>query len=157
MRMPWARVSAAALGLLLAGCAEGTGTGTESGGAAVCTAPSISVEPTTVPPGGTLTIRGTGFAVGCPDGQGAAEDATPSGVEEPTPLQDIEVLWTQHGTEVTLAEVDADDAFAFTVEVDVPAMVEPGPAAVAVAPAEPVRITVSPSWTEPPRERGSGG
>jgi hypothetical protein len=149
MRTPGA---VAALGLLLSGCAGVAGSGTE----AACTAPSISVEPTTVPPGGTLSVRGTGFAAGCADSQGVGEDGTTTGREEPTPLRDLEVLWTQHGTEVTLAEVDADDAFGFTVEVDVPAMVEPGPAAVTVAPAEPVRVTVSPSWTEPPRERGGG-
>lgn len=146
----WAAVGVVALGGLAAGCTEEP----RSGADVVCAAPSITVEPTTVPPGGGLTVRGTGFVTGCADASSVGDDGTATAVEESVPLRDLEVLWSQHGTEVTLAEVDADASSGFTVEVRVPPMVEPGPASITVDPAEPVRITVSPSWTEPPRRDG---
>lgn len=87
---------------------------------ATCAAPSITVEPTSVPAGGVVEVRGSAFGTDCND---TGRDAPPLGA----PQQGIDVRFVKDGRSFTLARVDATADYEFAVRAAVPAEVTPGP------------------------------
>lgn len=104
---------------LLAGLIAGSGAlvATAPPAAAACASPQLLAEPTTVVPGGTVTLRGYGFITNCPD-------TIPYGGGEPEPWEPppagIAIVFFQPGLERTLGTVDADAGYDFATTVTVP-------------------------------------
>ncbi len=115
-----------------------SGGGTAS---ASCAAPYL-IEPAAfsggtrpdVPAPGRLTVRGTGFRVGCDDtGGGGVLGCGAEQGEEVTPMEDVRLVLRQRGREWRLGTADAGTAEdgklgQVTWKVELPGDVRPGPA-----------------------------
>lgn len=89
---------------------------------ASCLGPTVTAGALEVVRGGTLEVVGQAFGDNCYD-----TGAPPAGEGVlGHPQEDIQILLVQGATEVLVAKGDADDAFAFAVEVVVPPAFEPG-------------------------------
>jgi hypothetical protein len=121
MRTRTIAVTVAGLLALVAGFALATPSAADCGG------PTITVAPTSGPPGAALTITGTGFGDNCydtgppPPGEGVLGN----------PLQDVEIGFIDAaGVRTVLGVVDADDEYEVTLDATVPAGATPGPASI---------------------------
>ena len=113
--------------------------------AAACVPPTIDVQPVTVPPGGTVTVTGRDFFVGCDD---TAAPGEPLPERPGPPDTNIELVFEQNGSQQTLRVVAADESFQFTSEVAVPTSSSSGHAvirAIAANGSPEASITIAPA------------
>jgi hypothetical protein len=109
--------------LLLGGLVAGLISAFPAAAAADCSGPTISVSPESgAARGEQVTVTGSYFGANCydtgppPAGQGIFG----------TPLDDIEIVFVQGTTELVVARGAADNDYAFSVDVTVPADLQPG-------------------------------
>jgi len=92
--------------------------------AADCNGPTITYEAGEVRRGTTVRVEGTGWGDACydtgspPAGEGILGE----------PVGEIQILLTQDGSTVVMAEGAADDDYTFSVDVPVPSWLRPGEA-----------------------------
>jgi hypothetical protein len=93
-----------------------------TGAAASCAGPEVTHPVGEVDRGETITISGRGFGTDCydtgspPHGQGALGE----------PATGIEIMMVQGDRQIVVASGDADERYRFTVDVVVPAELQPG-------------------------------
>lgn len=92
-----------------------------------CNGPTITYEAGEVRRGTTVRVEGTGWGDACydtgspPAGEGILGN----------PVGEIQILLTQDGSTVVMAEGAADDDYTFSVDVPVPTWLKPGEATLA--------------------------
>lgn len=123
-----AAVAAVALVPVLAACG--------SPAAGSCVGPVVTVTPTSVAPGGDLTVEAANLWADCPGpGDGPVR-----------PARDVQVVLTPEAgaaREVVLASVTADDRGHVVVNVSIPADTPPGTALLEVGDAEYLTIDIA--------------
>lgn len=108
---------------------------------AKCVGPSISSSATDVNRGETITVTGKAWGTGCND---VNPDASEGALFAPKTGIVVEII--QGGQHTVLAKGNAAKDYAFTVQVEVPSTLQPGPATLtAGTPAAPVGLTISDS------------
>src|SRR2546426_55713 len=103
----WAVIAAAALGAAVA-------FGAPTPASAACAAPTITIKPTSGPPGTAVVVTGNAFFSVCND------VIVPGPTTPPTPDHAIRLQFVEGGQTVPLGTVDADAKGKFTKEVVVP-------------------------------------
>ena len=106
--------------------------GMQAPAAARCLGPVISFSPEVVGRGQSVSVTGGGFGDECYD-TGAPPGATGILGE---PIEVVDLVLLQGDREFVVGHADADDQYAFTVTVVVPASLEPGSAQVVARLAE---------------------
>lgn len=87
---------------------------------AACVPHTLSVEPARAPAGSKVTISGEGWFIGCND--------TGQGTREPADTASLSV--TQNGRVYQLGQAQADEQYRFSVDVRLPADLQPGQATI---------------------------
>jgi len=101
---------------------------THSTATAACPVPTVKFRPTRVARGATVTITGQHFGDGCPDTGTLPEGAGELG----EPLTGLVIVIDQGDREYVVANGSADDAYEFSVDIVVPAGLEPGQATIGI-------------------------